>query len=155
MEKVFLSILAGPAEPGLIHVVHATLNFIYYMHFESHTLDSLLKLPSMYHYIDSIISRGSADGFITESPECMHINFAKNTYQATNKRNYIKQMKKWLEHQDACFQFSTYLQWTLEGYNSKLEGSLKVKENNEDGDMWDYEEGDEDVGERAVFLATL
>ena len=44
MEKVFLSILAGPAEPGLLHVVYTTLNYIYYMHFESHTLDTLQRL---------------------------------------------------------------------------------------------------------------
>ncbi len=183
MEKVFLGVLAGPAEPGLIRVVRATLDFIYYAHFESHTLDSLRKLDaawvafhqnlqyfvdkgvwkdhdnfnipklhSMQHYIESIISRGSADGFSTESPERLHIDFAKNAYRATNKRNYVKQMTKWLEHQDACFRFSAYLQWTVEGYNSELEGSLEVKEDNEDGVVGDDEDGDEDVGEQAVFL---
>jgi hypothetical protein len=44
MEKVFLGILSGLAEPGLICVIHATLDFIYYAHFEAHTLDSLQKL---------------------------------------------------------------------------------------------------------------
>jgi hypothetical protein len=104
MEKVFLGILAGPAEAGLIRVVRTLLDFIYYAHFESHTSDSLRKLNtawvafhenlqyfvdkgvrkdrdnfnipklhSMHHYIDSIISRGSADSFSTESPECLHI----------------------------------------------------------------------------------
>src|SRR6202451_2794599 len=116
MEKVFLGVLAGPVEPGLIHIVRATLDFIYYAHFESHTLDSLWKLDaawvafhknlqyfvekgmqndhnnfnipklhSIHHHINSIISRGSVDRFSTESPECLHINFAKNTYRATNK----------------------------------------------------------------------
>jgi hypothetical protein len=111
MEKVFLGIFAGPAEPGLIHIVHTTLDFIYYAHFKFHTLDSLWKLNtawvafhkniqyfvdkgvrkdrnnfnipklhSMHHYIDSIISQGSADGFSTESPKHLHINFAKNAY---------------------------------------------------------------------------
>ena len=44
MEKVFLGIFSGPAEPGLIHIVHTTLDFIYYAHFKFHTLDSLWKL---------------------------------------------------------------------------------------------------------------
>ena len=44
MEKVFLGVLAGQVEPGLICVVRATLDFIYYAHFESHTIDSLRKL---------------------------------------------------------------------------------------------------------------
>ena len=107
----------------------------------------------MHHYIDSIIFQGSADGFSTESPERLHIHLAKNTYQAINKRNYVKQMTKWLERQDACFQFSAYLQWTVKGYNSELEGSLEVKENNEDGDVEDDKDGDEDVGEQADFLS--
>src|SRR5882762_9685901 len=51
------------------------------------------KLHLMHHYIDSIISRGSVDEFSTESPKHLHINFAKNAYRATNKRNYLKQMK--------------------------------------------------------------
>jgi len=44
MEKVFLGVLASQAEPGLIHVVHATLDFIYYAPLEYHTTDSLIKL---------------------------------------------------------------------------------------------------------------
>ena len=111
MEKVFLGVLAGPSEPGLIHVVCATLDFIYYAHFESHTLDSLHKLDStwvafhnnlhyfvdqgickdhddfnipklhsMHHYIKSIILLSSTDGYSTESPKRLHIDFAKVAY---------------------------------------------------------------------------
>ena len=182
MERVFLGVLAGPVEPGLIRVVCAMLDFIYYAHFESHTLDTLQKLDdawvafhknlqyfvdkgtrksrdnfnipklhSMHHYIDSIISRGSADRFSTESPKRLHIAFAKNAYRATNKKNYLKQITKWLECQDACFRFSAYLQWTIKGYNSELEGSSEVKEDNEYG-VEDVEDGDEDVSEQAIFL---
>ena len=61
-------------------------------------------------------------------------------------------MTKWLERQDAYFRFSMYLQWTVKGYNSELEGSLEVKEDNEDGDVKDDKDGNEDVDEQAVFL---
>ena len=44
MEKEFLGVLFGSAEPGLIHIVQATFDFIYYAHFKSHTLDSLQKM---------------------------------------------------------------------------------------------------------------
>jgi hypothetical protein len=44
MEKVFLGLLASQAKPWLLRVVRATLDFIYYVHFEYHTTDSLLKL---------------------------------------------------------------------------------------------------------------
>lgn len=97
MEKVFLGVLAGQADPGLICVVRATLDFINYAHFEYHTTDSLRKLEeawvafhtnkhhfvdegirthfnipklhSMQHYVAAIVSLGSADGYSTESPE--------------------------------------------------------------------------------------
>ena len=41
MEKVFFG---GQAEPGLIWVVQATMDLLYYAHFESHTIDSLHQL---------------------------------------------------------------------------------------------------------------
>ena len=56
--------------------------------------------------IAAIISRGSADGYSTESPERLHIDFAKSAYWASNKKNYIKQMTKWLSHQEACNRFA-------------------------------------------------
>ena len=60
-------------------------------------------------------------------------------------------MTKWLECQDACFRFSVYLQWTVKGYNSKLEGSSEVKEDNKYG-VEDVKDGDEDISEQAIFL---
>ena len=46
MEKVFLGVLFGPAEAGLVCIVQATLDFIYYAHFKSHTLDSLQQMDA-------------------------------------------------------------------------------------------------------------
>lgn len=163
MEKVFLGVLAGQAEPGLIRVVRATLDFIYYAHFESHTSDSLQKLEaawvtfhdnlqyfvekevrksrddfnipklhSMQHYVDSIISRGSADGYSTESPERLHIDFAKSAYRASNKKNYIKQMTKWLTRQEACHRFAVYLQWTVPGYVAELSAVSEITADDEE-----------------------
>ena len=108
MEKVFLGVLTRAAEPGLIHVVRATLDFIYYAHFESHSTDSLrkleeawitfhqnlnyfvekicktqyhfniLKLHSMQHYVAVIISHGSAYSYSCESTKHLHIDFTQN-----------------------------------------------------------------------------
>ena len=158
MEKVFLGVLAGQVEPGLIRVVQATLDFIYYAHFESHTIDSLRKLEeawisfhdnlhyfsdegvrksrddfnipklhSMQHYISSIISRGSADGYSTKSPERLHIDFAKLAYRASNKKGYIKQMTKWLTQQEACHRFAAYLHGTVPGYMAELTAVSETK----------------------------
>ena len=162
MEKVFLGVLAGQAEPGLIRAVRGCLDFIYYAHFESHTWDSLVKLDdawvlfhenkhyfvdaevrkhfnipklhSMQHYVAAIISRGSADGFSTESPERLHIDFAKNAYRATNKKNYIKQMTKWLTRQEACHRFANYLQWTVPCYLAELSVVSESKDSEENDD---------------------
>lgn len=108
MEKVFLGVLAGKGEPGLISAVRSLLDFIYYVHFESHSHNSLCqlndayiqfhkgleyfadkgirddfdlpKLHSMQHYISSIISRGSADGYNTEASKRLHIDYTKKAY---------------------------------------------------------------------------
>jgi hypothetical protein len=175
MEKVFLGVLAGAAEPGLIRVVRATLDFIYYAHFESHSTDSLRKLEeawvtfhqnldyfvekdirqsrdhfnipklhSMQHYVAAIISHGSADGYSSESPERLHIDFAKNAYRATNKKHYIKQMTKWLTRQEACQRFASYLQWTVPGYRLELKAVSESKEDEDDGEEDEIEEGDDE-----------
>ena len=179
MEKVFLGVLAGAAEPGLIRVVRATLDFIYYAHFESHTTDSLRKLEeawiafhqnldyfvekgvrksrddfnipklhSMQHYVAAIVSRGSADGYSSESPKHLHIDFAKSAYRASNK-NYIKQMTKWLTRQEACYRFTTYLQWIVPGYRLELR---VVSESMDDEEEEEEEVEDRDVEEQTESL---
>jgi hypothetical protein len=178
MEKVFLGVLAGQAEPGLIRVVQATVDFIYYAHFKYHTTNSLFKLEqawvafhqnkhyfvdkvvrthfnipklhSMQHYVAAIVSLGSANGYSTESPERLHIDFAKSAYRASNKKHYIKQMTKWLMRQEACHRFATYLHWTVPGYLMELTAVSKYK--TVDDDDADDEELDADDGDQAGGL---
>ncbi|KAI0828570.1 hypothetical protein BC628DRAFT_1409157 [Trametes gibbosa] len=141
MEKVFLGMVAGAANEQVILAVRSVLDFIYLAHFEAHTdtsLDALhqawvdfhahksilmnleicehfnlLKGHSMEHYKPSICSVGTADGYSTEHPEHLHINFAKLAYGASNKQvSYISQMTRWLECQEAIVHFALYLTWT-------------------------------------------
>ena len=175
MEKVFLGILAGQAEPGLIHVVRATLDFIYYAHFEYHTMDSLHKLEqawvtfhqnkhyfidkgirthfnipklhSIQHYVAAIVSLGSADGYSTESPERLHIDFAKSAYRASNKKHYIKQMTKWLMRQESCHRFANYLQITVPGYLMDLTTVSESKQtDNDDEEQLDTDHPNQSEG---------
>jgi hypothetical protein len=139
MQKVFVGLLVGAVQPGVIKAVRAALDFIYYAQFTSHTTETLAameaalyefhdnkdifvrlgqrdhfnipKLHSLLHYVTSIMSRGSADGFNTESPERLHIDYAKDAYRTTNKRDYVEQMTTWLKRQEAVDQFSAYLNW--------------------------------------------
>lgn len=63
------------------------------------------------HYIDAILAHGSADGYNSESPERLHIDFAKEGYRASNKRDFLEQMAIWLQRQEAMFLHTTYLTW--------------------------------------------
>ncbi|KAJ7853846.1 hypothetical protein B0H14DRAFT_3085568 [Mycena olivaceomarginata] len=129
MEKVFLGVLAQATDPAVQRAVAAIIDFIYYAHFETHCDESLSKLDAAWaafhkeksifleleickhfdinklhklkHYVDSIRSRGTADGFNTENTERLHIDFAKAGYRATTK----------LARQEAVYKFGTYLQW--------------------------------------------
>jgi hypothetical protein len=107
------------------------------------------KIHSMQHYIAAIVSLGSADGYSTESPERLHIDFAKSAYRASNKKHYIKQMTKWLMRQEACHRFATYLHWTVPGYIMELTAvseSKKAEDNNGDDEELDADDGDQAEG---------
>ncbi|KAG2109905.1 uncharacterized protein F5147DRAFT_745378 [Suillus discolor] len=65
---------------------------------------NILKLHQLSHYIQSIKLFGAANGFNTELPEHLHINFAKGAYHASNKCDYKEQM-------EAIFWWTSYLEW--------------------------------------------
>lgn len=141
MQKVFVGLLVGAqnvTEP-VLKVVRAVVDFIYYAQLQLHTLQTLdalqscldifhahkvifiqlqirehfniPKLHSMQHYVDAIRRLGSADGYNTESPERLHIDFAKEVYRASNKRDYTEQMALWLQRQEAIDLRTAYLNW--------------------------------------------
>ncbi len=139
MEKVFLALVASHACPEVILAVRGVLDFIYLASLQSHTSTTLEllrsaldqfhenkeifiklearnqdhfnipKIHSMEHYKDLIQLFGSADGYNTESPERLHINYAKDAYRASNRKDYTQQMTWWLQRQEAVDRFSTYL----------------------------------------------
>lgn len=73
--------------------------------------DGIPKLHAMEHYIQSIRRFGTADGYNTEGMECLHIDFAKCGYRASNRKGYIKQMTRWLDRQESLHRFQMYLEW--------------------------------------------
>lgn len=141
MQKVFLALLVGVADDRVLGAVRAILDFIYLSQLHRHTSDSLTALQSsldafhanktvfielearlpehfniskihkMLHYPDAIPSMGSADGFNTEAPERLHIDYAKAAYRASNRRNYVEQMTVWLRRQEAVDRRTAYLDW--------------------------------------------
>ncbi|KAJ4484458.1 hypothetical protein C8R41DRAFT_921708 [Lentinula lateritia] len=144
MAKVFLGTLGGVADAKVIRAVRAAEDYMYYSHFESHCEESLeameatwkifhaekevfvdlgvrkqfniSKVHNVLHYPQNIHSRGTLDGFNSETTERLHINLAKSGYRASNKRRFV-----------------SYLQWAMRGYIAKRSGEWN-----------DRDDGDED-----------
>ncbi|KAG1794623.1 uncharacterized protein HD556DRAFT_1236445, partial [Suillus plorans] len=139
MQRVFVGLLAGAVPSGVLVVARAILDFSYYAQLQIHTVDTLdhlesalsvfhankeilrelevrdhfniPKLHQLSHYVQSISLFGTTDGFNTELPERLHIDFAKEAYRASNKRDYEEQMTLWLQRQEAVFLRGSYLEW--------------------------------------------
>lgn len=182
MERVFLGVIAGAGEPDVTLAVRAVLNFIYYAHFETHTdrtLDALhaawldyhryklvfqragirthFNFPkghSTEHYEPSIRALGTADGYNTEHPERLHIDFAKVAYSASNKQiTYLKQMTNWLNRQEAIIRFTSFLEWTAPlrretASDDKPGGSDILQDGHGEDEEHEDEDEDEDEDEK-------
>ncbi|KAK6983973.1 hypothetical protein R3P38DRAFT_3456241 [Favolaschia claudopus] len=136
---VFVAVLAGAVSAKVLTVVKSLIDFIYFAQLQLHTTQTLdaiqrclntfhshkdifiklkirehfniPKFHSLQHYVDLIKAFGSADGYNTESPERLHIDFAKKAYRASNRRDYVEQMALWLQRQEAVALRQTYLAW--------------------------------------------
>ncbi|KAF7371562.1 hypothetical protein MVEN_00011400 [Mycena venus] len=179
MEKIFLGVLNGAADPRVLRAVRGVLDFIYYAHFETHTDDSLAKLHdtwklfhankdvfidkeirthfnipkihSMQHYVDMIRALGTADGYNTELSERLHIDCAKLGYAASSKKEYIRQMATWLMRREAIDRFASYLQWAIPGYLVELNDG-RCNES-DDGDESDDDSEPENTTDSSAVAA--
>lgn len=146
MERIFASLLAGAVQPAVLRTVIAAIDFIYYAQLQVHTSKTLLaletalqsfhenkevfvregirdhfnipKVHQMLHYAEAIRSRGTADGYNSEASERLHIDYAKEGYRASNKKDYIKQMTVWLGRQEAVNRFQAYLVYAAKESNT-------------------------------------
>ncbi|KAG2128634.1 uncharacterized protein EDB93DRAFT_1068962, partial [Suillus bovinus] len=166
MQRVFVGLLAGAVCYDLDVVARAILDFSYYAQLRVHSTESLNglesalaifhankdvlqqldirehfnipKLHQLSHYVQSILLFGATDGFNSELAERLHIDFAKEAYRASNKRDYEEQMALWLQRQEAVFLCGSYLNWLLEqsqsaptnftcdhGYDSDLDSEME------------------------------
>lgn len=72
------------------------------------------KIHKMMHYPDAFLRFGSGDGTNTEATERLHIDFAKEAYRASNRRDFFPQMVQWLERQEAINYHESFIAWSLE-----------------------------------------
>ncbi|EUC56746.1 hypothetical protein RSOL_193550 [Rhizoctonia solani AG-3 Rhs1AP] len=156
MQKVFIGIMHGLVPDRVLKTVLAVIDFIYYARLPVHTdttlrlLDEALarfhefkdtfieleirkdfnvnKIHSMVHYSESIRQMGAADGYNTETPERLHIEFAKRAYKATNRRDFFAQMTVYLERRERVAKFDLYLRWAIPEYAESLRTQRDVYE---------------------------
>lgn len=176
MQKVFLGVMAGAVNDKLLTVIRAIIDFIYYAQLHSHTTKTLAalqkcleifhankkifvelqicehfnipKLHNIQHFVDSIIALGSADGYNSESPERLHIDFAKDAYDASNKRDFTVQMAVWLQRHEAVILRTAYLTWLHpkpDVFNDSPD---------DDSDDNDSDDGGDDVASRLTSEST-
>ncbi|KIP05982.1 hypothetical protein PHLGIDRAFT_73354 [Phlebiopsis gigantea 11061_1 CR5-6] len=155
MERVFLALVAGGVPNEVVLAVRGLLDFIYLASLQAHTTKTLAllrdaldrfhthknafieykarspehfnipKYHMLEHYVELILRFGTTDGFNTEWSERLHIDYAKDAYRASNKKDYIAQMTKWLWRQEAVDRFEMYQEWLRRGEYSLVPQSLE------------------------------
>ncbi|THU96048.1 hypothetical protein K435DRAFT_665236 [Dendrothele bispora CBS 962.96] len=69
------------------------------------------KLHFLSHYSRAIQYFGTTDNYSTETTERLHIDFAKDAYRASNRKDEYSQMTKWLERREKIMHHLKYVQW--------------------------------------------
>jgi hypothetical protein len=161
MQKIFVGLLAGAVSGKVIKAVRAMVDFIYYSQFQVHTTRTLAalrqslstfhqlkdvfvelgarqhfnipKFHAILHYYDAIVYLGSLDGYNTESPERLHIDYAKEAYRASNRKDFQEQMTLWLQRQEAIVLRSAYISWRKDNMNAPSD----TESDSEDSDIDD------------------
>ncbi|KAF8598297.1 hypothetical protein BDV93DRAFT_534372 [Ceratobasidium sp. AG-I] len=137
MQKVFTAVMSGLVPENVLPAIIAVIDFIHFARLPTHTTETLAlleyaldrfhenkqvfidydirsdfninKIHSMCHYAQGIQELGTADAYNTETPERLHIEFAKCAYKATNRINFFVQMTVYLERRERVVKFDAYL----------------------------------------------
>ncbi|KAI0055226.1 hypothetical protein BV25DRAFT_1921995 [Artomyces pyxidatus] len=153
MARILLACLAGRLARPVLVATRSILDFIYLAQYPTHSdttllymqnaLDTFLehryvfqelglrddfnipKFHSLLHYIDSIKRYGTTDNYNTEMFERFHIDFAKEGWRASNKRDERPQMAQWLSRQEKVASFSAYLDSQQPMQDVQVESSAK------------------------------
>ncbi|KAI8985007.1 hypothetical protein BD414DRAFT_547770 [Trametes punicea] len=131
----------GASSARLVRATRALLDFLYLAQYPCHTsktlklLDEALlafhankdifcdlnirehfRLPKLHfleHYRRSIELFGTTDNYDTQFSERLHIDFAKEAYRASNRKDEFVQMTHWLERKEKVQQHEKYVEWRL------------------------------------------
>ncbi|KAL7279210.1 hypothetical protein ACG7TL_007050 [Trametes sanguinea] len=139
---VGLPLANGVSPARLLRAVRAILDFLYLAQYPAHTTTTLrllrnalqrfhdhksvfvdlgirthFKIPKIHaleHYIPSIRLFGTTDNYDTQYTERLHIDFAKEAYRATNRKDEFPQMTLWLERREKVLRHEAYIRWRLQ-----------------------------------------
>ena len=64
------------------------------------------KLHWLQHYPESVRQFGATDNTNTQATERLHIEYCSKSYAATNRKNVLQQMTKWVERGEKMFQLA-------------------------------------------------
>ena len=135
--------LPGGASPVcLVHTTRVLLHFLYLAQYPTHTSEALAllsealkdfhankaifhdlrirthfqlpKLHSLDHYRRSIELFGTMDNYDMQYSERLHIDFMKDAYRATNRRDELSQMTVWLEQKEKILRHEKFIEWCLQ-----------------------------------------
>ncbi|KAI9441077.1 hypothetical protein BJY52DRAFT_1080657, partial [Lactarius psammicola] len=87
------------------------------------------KFHSLLHYKSPITLFGTTDdsyNYNTEQSERLHIDFAKDAYHATNRKDEYIQMTVWLERREKILSHMAYINWRQQGNNATTQISVPL-----------------------------
>ncbi|KAI9429265.1 hypothetical protein H4582DRAFT_1827220 [Lactarius indigo] len=145
---VDISLPGGRVPSRVVRATRALLDFIYLAQFPSHTAQTLQrledslatfhqnkdifvdvgvrenfnipKLHSLLHYGHSITLFGTTDHYNTEQTERLHIDFTKDAYRATNRKDEYPQMTAWVERREKVQAHITYVEWRQRNHTAPV-----------------------------------
>ncbi|KAI0054615.1 hypothetical protein BV25DRAFT_1816824 [Artomyces pyxidatus] len=138
-----LPLPGGESPTRIVRAVRALLDFVYLAQFPTHTKATLAhlqdalnrfhanksifidlgirdhfnfpKMHSLTHYVESVRLFGTADNFNTSYSERLHIDFTKDAYRASNRKDEYPQMTLWLRRREQMHIHRLFIQWRLDG----------------------------------------
>ncbi|KAG8709875.1 hypothetical protein FRC08_017932 [Ceratobasidium sp. 394] len=79
------------------------------------------KLHNARHVPEQVMLKGAITNYSTETMERLHIDFIKDGYRASNRREWLQQLIRWVEKHERVRNFRVWLKWRLQ--RGKREGS--------------------------------
>ncbi|KAF7795494.1 hypothetical protein EIP86_006656 [Pleurotus ostreatoroseus] len=155
--KQLLGCMVGRAPSGAIRATRALLDFLYLAQYQSHSTETLEymedaldefhkynkifltlgarsgghfnlpKLHALQHYIDCIRLFGTTNNYDTALSERLHIDFVKEAYRNSNKKDATEQMCRWLRRRETLNRFATLVEWRNKESQAKDKPKRKTR----------------------------